>query len=112
MKIALPLTGEQLSLHFGHCTTFAFFTINPQTKEIIKQETLTPPPHEPGVFPIWLKEQAVDLIIAGGLGQRAQGLFAEQGIQVIYGVPTATPETIVNNFLKGNLKPGKNICDH
>lgn len=44
---------------------------------ITGQRLLTPPPHEPGVLPKWLHDQGVNLIIAGGMGQRAQGLFNE-----------------------------------
>jgi hypothetical protein len=31
----------------------------------LKKETLDPPPHEPGVLPRWLKEQGVNVVIAG-----------------------------------------------
>jgi len=40
------------------------------------------PPHEPGLLPRWLHEQGAHLIIAGGMGHRAQELFVQNGIQV------------------------------
>ena len=43
---------------------------------------------------------------------RAQGLFAEQNIQVLVGVPSEDPETIVTAYLDGTLQTGENICDH
>ena len=73
---------------------------------------VTPPPHEPGLLPRWLHEQGADVIIAGGMGQRAQQLFAEKGIRVVYGVPSDTPETIVTAFLDGTVVSGENLCDH
>jgi predicted Fe-Mo cluster-binding NifX family protein len=52
------------------------------------------------------------MIIAGGMGSRAQGLFAESGIQVITGAPSEAPEVLVKNYLDGTLVVGDNVCDH
>jgi ATP-binding protein involved in chromosome partitioning len=43
------------------------------------------------------------------MGQRAQGLFAQNGIAVVVGAP---PEKIVSLFLEGTLVTGENSCDH
>jgi ATP-binding protein involved in chromosome partitioning len=54
----------------------------------------------------------VNLIIAGGMGQRALGLFTEKGIRVITGAPTLEPEALVQHYLAGSLTTGPNVCDH
>ena len=77
-----------------------------------KREDLTPPPHEPGILPAWLHEQGATHIIAGGMGSRAQGLFAERGITVVVGAPVDSPESIADAFVKGTLTTGGNVCDH
>ncbi len=82
MKIAVPTANNLLCPHFGHCETFQLFEIG-DDKKIVKTESVTPPPHEPGVLPKWLKEQGVTHIISGGMGQRAQGFFQSFGIEVI-----------------------------
>ena len=87
MKIAIPMSGEELSAHFGHCDKFALLEV--EGKEIARQTLAVPPPHEPGLLPKWLKEQGVTLVIAGGMGQRAQSLFSENGIEVVCGAPAA-----------------------
>jgi predicted Fe-Mo cluster-binding NifX family protein len=46
------------------------------------------------------------------MGQRAQGLFAEQGIQVVVGAPAEIPERLVADYLAGTLAAGENVCDH
>jgi len=46
------------------------------------------------------------------MGQRAQGLFAEQGIRVVTGAPAETPERVVGDYLAGTLQVGENVCDH
>jgi predicted Fe-Mo cluster-binding NifX family protein len=73
---------------------------------------ITPPPHEPGLLPRWLHEQGATVIIAGGMGQRAQGLFAENGIKVVVGAPAEAPDALVRAYLDGTLKTGGNVCDH
>ncbi len=112
MKIAIPVSNGKLSLHFGHCEEFALFEIEPSTKSIKDKSVLTAPPHEPGLLPRWLGEKGATVIIAGGMGQRAQGLFAEQNIEVVVGASSETPEEIVNAYLSGTLVAGSNICDH
>ena len=112
MKIAIPLTDGKLCMHFGHCEQFALVEADESTKTISGTEFLTPPAHEPGVLPRWLHEQGANVIIAGGMGQRAQGLFAQNGIAVIVGAPGDTPEKIVSSFLNGTLEVGNNVCDH
>ena len=112
MKIAIPLAAGKLSLHFGHCEKFVFIEADPETKKITDRTEAEPPPHEPGVLPRWLAEQQTNLIIAGGMGQRAQDLFQSQGIQVITGAAADTPENLVQSFLEGTLQTGANACDH
>ena len=111
-KIAIPVAGGQLCAHFGHCEKFVVINIDNNKKCITGQELLTPPPHEPGVLPRWLAEQGANLIIAGGMGSRAQSLFTENGIKVVVGARGGKPEDIVNDYLRGELRAGENICDH
>jgi predicted Fe-Mo cluster-binding NifX family protein len=111
MKIAIPVANGKLCAHFGHCETFALFEID-ENKSVTSQENLVPPPHEPGVLPRWLGEKNVDVIIAGGMGQRAQSLFAEQSINVVVGASAQEPENLIKAYLEQNLEVGQNLCDH
>ncbi|MBN2583784.1 MAG: NifB/NifX family molybdenum-iron cluster-binding protein [Planctomycetes bacterium] len=97
-------------MHFGHCQQFALVTIVDNKITGVTYET--PPPHEPGVLPKWLHEQGADVIIAGGMGQRAMALFSQAGIEVIVGAPTLEPDKIVEQYLAGSLQTGGNVCDH
>ncbi|MBN1435962.1 MAG: NifB/NifX family molybdenum-iron cluster-binding protein [Sedimentisphaerales bacterium] len=112
MKIAIPLAAGRLSMHFGHCDQFALVEVDDQTKQIIKTENLQPPAHEPGVLPAWLHQQGANIIIAGGMGQRAQQLFAQNDIKVVVGASVLSAEEIVQAYLDGSLQTGSNICDH
>ena len=112
MKIAIPLAGGKLCMHFGHCEQFALLEADKKTQKIAGTTLLTPPPHEPGVLPRWLHEQGANVIIAGGMGQRAQSLFTENGIKVVVGAAAETPEALVTAYLAGKLQTGSNVCDH
>ncbi len=110
MKIAIPMADGKLCMHFGHCEQFALVTVEAGT--ISATTYLTPPPHEPGLLPRWLHELGADVIIAGGMGQRAQSLFAENDIKVVVGAPAQAPAALVNAYLADTLEVGQNVCDH
>ena len=112
MKIAIPLAEGKLCMHFGHCEQFALLDVDEKSKKITGKQLLTPPAHEPGVLPKWLHEQGANIIIAGGMGSRAQSLFAENEIKVLVGAPGDEPEKIAAAYLDGTLQTGTNICDH
>jgi len=112
LRIAVPVANGRLCSHFGHCDTFAVLDVDMEKTAIMSRADLIPPPHEPGLLPRWLQEKGADIIIAGGMGSRAQGLFAERGIKVITGASSEEPEKLVMNFLKGALVTGDNACDH
>jgi len=112
MKIAIPLSGWELCVHFGHCKEFMLVDVDEAKKTIAAKEVLAVPPHQPGLLPIWLADKGVNVIIAGGMGLRAKGLFEEKNIKVVVGVEEQKPDIIVEGYLNGTLKTGSNICDH
>ena len=112
MKVAMPVANGKLSLHFGHADEFALITIDKANKKILKKEMRVAPPHEPGLLPRWLGEEGAQVIIAGGMGVRAQTLFAEHNIEVVIGAMGGTPEEVVTAWMDGMLKSGPNPCDH
>ncbi|MBN1758048.1 MAG: NifB/NifX family molybdenum-iron cluster-binding protein [Chitinispirillaceae bacterium] len=112
MKIAIPTAADRLCPHFGHCEKFVIVEVNEHERKITGKTEAVPPPHEPGVLPKWLSEQNVQVIIAGGMGMRAQQLFQGHGIEVVVGAPADHPQTVVLNWLNGTLVAGSNMCDH
>jgi len=110
MKIAIPTADGLLCAHFGHCEQFALVDV--EDGKIAKTTMVTPPPHEPGLLPRWLNDQGASMIIAGGMGMRAQEFFTQYGIEVVIGAATLPPEEIVTSYLSGALETGANLCDH
>ena len=102
MKIVIPTLDGKLCAHFGHCETFSFVEVNPETKEIVSIETNAP---EDGIScqsAGWIGEQGADLVLAGGMGGRPMMMFEHFGIQVVSGCPELEIEEVV--------KLGIDIC--
>ena len=112
MVFGIPLAGGRLSMHFGHCEQFALVEADSESKKIIRTTLLNAPPHQPGLLPRWLHEQGAEVIIAGGMGQRAQQLFTQAGIQVVVSAADGEPQALVEAYLAGTLERGDNFCDH
>lgn len=111
-RIAIPTSQGLLCPHFGHCDEFTIIDVDTETKKILSKEIVAAPEHEPGLLPRWLHERGANLIIAGGMGARAQGLFMQNGVQVVIGAPPIAPTDIVEAYLNSKLQTGSNLCDH
>jgi ATP-binding protein involved in chromosome partitioning len=112
MRIAIPLSEEKLSLHFGHSEQFLFVDADMEQRRVLKTQVEKAPEHAPGLLPIWLAERRVDVVIAAGLGARARDLLAARSVQVLTGVSSSDPGTLVADFINGSLQSGANACDH
>ena len=109
-RIAIPLEDGVLCSHFGHCQQFAI--IEAENNNIISQNFITPPPHEPGLLPGWLAEKGVTDVIAGGMGQRAINLFNRQNINVFVGAQIKNHTELASDLINNRLAAGANYCDH
>jgi predicted Fe-Mo cluster-binding NifX family protein len=112
MRIAVPVTDSKVATHFGHCSHFALFDVDEATKVIARKEVIPSPGHQPGFLPAWLAEEGVSVVVASGMGSRAQAIFNENHIEVVIGVLNDDPEKAILDYLKGELATGGNICDH
>jgi predicted Fe-Mo cluster-binding NifX family protein len=110
VKIAIPVEGERLCGHFGQCTRFAFFDVDPSSGQIVARNDLPAPEHQPGVLPQWLSEQGTSVVIAGGIGARACDLLEANQVIVISGAPEDDPRALVTSYLGGGLSPDANSC--
>ena len=112
MRYAIPVSNGMVSTHFGHCEQFAIIDADEAKKEILSKELVTSPGHQPGLLPEWLAQRGVSVVIASGMGSRAQNLFRQNRIEVVIGALESDPEKSVLSYLDGNLGTGDNICDH
>ncbi len=109
MRVAISTDGDYVSAHFGRCPSFTVIELN--NGQITKKELIQNPGHQPGFLPQFLKQKGVECIVAGGMGVRAQGLFAESGIKIILGAQGKIDE-VIDQLQKGTLRGGESLCKH
>ena len=109
-KFAIPTVNDLLTPHFGHCEKFAI--VETENGKIISLDYIDPPIHHPGAYPRFLAFQEINVIISGGMGMKAQDLFAQNNIEVCIGVSSDSPKYLVEQYLDNQLQTGQNLCDH
>ena len=107
MKIAIASEGKYVSGHFGHCEGFTTYEVGED--KALKKSFVENPGHRPGFLPVFLKGLDTNVIIAGGMGETAQQLFSENGIEVVVGAQGLSDD-VVQSFLKGELKSTGSVC--
>jgi len=107
MRAAISTDGMNVSAHFGRCPSFTLVEL--EGGRTVMKEVIANPGHHPGYLPQFLSERGVTCIVAGGMGGRAQALFAERGIRTVMGVSGAVDEAIAG-LCAGTLAGGESLC--
>ena len=103
MKIALPSANDKVDGHFGHCETFAIFTVD-ENRKIVSEEKLVPPPGcgcKSNIVP-QLATMGVKVMLAGNMGQGAVNKLEASGIQVVRGC-SGDLRAVVEAWLAGHV---------
>ncbi len=111
MKIGIATDEGHVAVHFGRCQEYTLFDVDEDGRTITGKSSFESPEHEPGLLPRLLGERGVTVVIAGGMGPKAVGLFEERGIKVVTGVFGPVDE-IAQAFVDGTLQTGDSTCDH
>ncbi|MGL5124567.1 MAG: NifB/NifX family molybdenum-iron cluster-binding protein [Fusobacteriaceae bacterium] len=110
IKIVFPTNDlNTVESHFGHCSHFKIFKI--EDNEVVGFEVHKTPVHEPGAFPKYLGNLNINVIITGGMGQKAIDLFKAQNIDVILGA-AGNIEEVLSVYLNGLLNSNGTPCTH
>ncbi len=109
MRIAIATDGNEVSPHFGNCSGYTLVDI--ENNKVVNREMLDCPAHEPGFLPGYLAENKANVIVTGGMGNKAKLLFAQKGVQVMTGV-SGMVDDVVSQFIEGALKSVDVECDH
>lgn len=107
MRIAIATDGEYVSPHFGRCPSYTLIDV--ENKKTINRLEVSNPGHSPGAIPRFLHEKGVKKIICGGVGVRAQGFFAELGIETVVGVEGRI-EDVIHRLEQETLQGGESLC--
>jgi len=108
MRIAIPSETDSglesfVSEHFGRSPYYVLIDIEENKIANVKVVENPFEEHAPGLVPKFLKEMNVDVVIAMGMGPRAQMWFNQFRIQVITGAKGKIKE-VIEAYLRGDLK--------
>lgn len=110
IKIAVPSRGEMVDQHFGHCESFAIFTVGDD--ETVQDVMRLSPPSACGcksdLVPT-LVTMGVSILIAGGMGQGAADYLNRSGIKVFRGAQGSIHDA-VHTWLDGRLRDSGDVC--
>jgi len=109
MRIAISTENSMVAAHFGRCPSYTLVDI--EDGKVTGKEVVDNPGHAPGAIPKFLSEKGCDLIIAGGMGRRAQQFFSQFNMDWITGVQGEV-DTVIDDFINNRLTAGESTCDH
>jgi len=120
MKIAISTEDKNgldslVSHHFGRCPCYVFVDVKDQKVQTV--EGIDNPfaqQHQPGMVPEFIHNHGVDVMLSGGMGQRAISFFDQYGIRVATGAD-GTVRTTLENYFGGQLsgaEPCRESVEH
>ena len=110
IRIAIPTADGKLHGHFGGCSEFTLVDTDPKSRTVISTQNIAAPPHKPGLYPRWLREQGVRVVIAGGMGKGCLNNLLVNGVLVLAGEVNARIEVLVAAYLAGQLTSTPEGC--
>ncbi len=117
MRIAIAADDPRgmesvVSHHFGRCPYYVFVDL--EGKEVQKVEAKPNPGaehHAPGEVPAFIHAQGAEVIIAGGMGQRAIAAFHQYGIRPYTGA-SGSVRHVLEALVGGALEDARPCKDH
>lgn len=110
MRIAVTYENGQIFQHFGHTENFKLYDV--ENGEIKAEKVVCTNGQGHGALAAFLKDNAVDVLICGGIGGGAQMALKEFGVE-LYGGASGSCDEAVSAFLNGNLNYNPDVkCSH
>lgn len=109
MKIAVPTVGDQVDQHFGHCEKYSIYTT--EDKAILAVDYMDSPAGCgcKSNMASKLAEAGVTILLAGGIGNGAVNVLAQNGIATIKGASGRVADAVAM-YLRGELLDRGDTC--
>ena len=107
MRIAITTEQDSVSSCFGCSPACTIYEI--EEGKIRTTFVVPSPSWNHREWADFLQRNAVACLVVGNIGANAQATLKWRGIKVISGVEGSTDD-IIDRYLKGTLRPGKNEC--
>lgn len=109
MRIAVTYDNGEVFQHFGHTEEFKIYEVD--DNKIVSTEIIGSNGSGHGALAGLLDQNAIDVLICGGIGGGAQSALAEWGIELVSGASGAADDA-VEAYLKGDLVSAGVNCNH
>lgn len=109
MRIAVTYDNGEVFQHFGHTEEFKIYEVD--DNKIISTEIIGSNGSGHGALAGLLDQNAIDVLICGGIGGGAQSALAEWGIELVSGASGAADDA-VEAYLNGDLVSAGVNCNH
>jgi predicted Fe-Mo cluster-binding NifX family protein len=109
MRIAISADDNRgldsvVSPHFGRCPYYVLVDLKDrQVRQVSAVENPYYGYHQPGQVPGFIERQGADVMLAGGMGRRAIGLFQRCGIEAVTGAAGSVRHAL-EQYLGGTLQ--------
>ncbi len=108
-RIAVTYLNGEIFQHFGRCEAFKMFDVENNT--VVKSEIVSTNGQGHGAIAGFLKEQGVNAVLCGGMGQGMLNALNAAGI-TIFGGNSGNVDDALNALLSGKLLQQAGSCDH
>ena len=109
MKIAVTYDNGNVFQHFGRTEQFKIYDV--ENGKIVSSEVIGNDGPGHGALAGLLANNAINVLICGGLGGGAMNALTSAGIEVVAGA-TGNTDAAVEAYLKGELVSSGANCDH
>ena len=109
MRIAVTYENGQIFQHFGHTETFKVYEV--EDGKVVSSEIIGSNGSGHGALAGLLENNAIDVLICGGIGGGAQAALAEHGIELCAGA-SGNADEAVEAYLRGELVNTGANCNH
>lgn len=111
MIVAVPYLQGNVNAHFGSTQAFMVAEAAGETVEKATIFEVQGMQHNHSGIAGFLKEQGVEVILAGGMGAPMQQALKMQGFELYCGVSGLAVEA-VEAFLRGEIEQSESTCGH
>ena len=109
MRIAVTYENGEIFQHFGHTETFKIYEV--QDGQVVSSQVIGSNGSGHGALANLLGNNAIDVVICGGIGGGAQSALEAYGIELCAGA-SGNADEAVKAYLRGELTSTGANCDH
>jgi predicted Fe-Mo cluster-binding NifX family protein len=104
MRIAIPLSENQLAEEFSRSGEFAIFDLHDETRSVgyVGRQSLSDPGC--GRTPAFLRQHGVEVILGHSVSQNAVNHLLEVGIVAIKDAPILPADALIAHLVSGTLR--------